>query len=88
MDIVGREPDANRRIPVMSVWNVQKMGASEIYRQKADLLLRLSSEAHDAKTRAFLLDEALYWHHEATDAACIASITLADEQARTRAAKP
>lgn len=48
------------------------MGASEVYRQKADLLLRLSAEAHDAKTRAYLLDEALYWHRKATDAAGIA----------------
>lgn len=63
------------------------MGASELYRQKADLLLRLSSEAHDAKTRAFLLDEALYWHHEATDAAGIASATLDDEDAKAGDAK-
>jgi tyrosine-protein phosphatase YwqE len=65
------------------------MGASEIYRQKADLLLRLSSEAHDAKTRAFLLEEALYWHQEATEAAGITPATFPDdEQARAGDAKP
>jgi hypothetical protein len=47
------------------------MGASETYRQKAELLLRLATEAHDAKTRAYLLDEALYWHRQASEAAGI-----------------
>ena len=64
------------------------MAASEIYRQKADLLLRLAAEAHDAKTRAFLLDEALYWHREATNAAGIELATLDEEQAKAGEAKP
>lgn len=55
------------------------MGASEIYRQKAELLLRLSSEAHDPKTRAYLLDEALYWHGQATDAAGIGRLNLREQ---------
>lgn len=58
------------------------MSASETYRQKAELLLRLSTEAHDAKTRAYLLDEALYWHREATDAAGIEPASFSEEDAR------
>jgi hypothetical protein len=57
------------------------MGASEIYRQKAELLLRLSHEAHDPKTRAYLLDEALYWHREATEAAGIDRVELPADKA-------
>lgn len=55
------------------------MGASEVYRQKAELLLRLSAEAHDAKTRAYLLEEALYWHREATQAAGIEPARFVDD---------
>lgn len=58
------------------------MGASETYRQKAELLLRLSSEAHDPKTRAYLLDEALYWHRQATDAAGIEPARFPEEGER------
>lgn len=63
------------------------MGASESYRQKADLLLRLAAEAHDQKTRAYLLDEALYWHHEATDAAGIEPASFTEDDAKASEAK-
>jgi len=62
------------------------MGASDVYRQKAELLLRLASEARDAKTRAYLLDEALYWHRKATDAAGIEPAVLPDFDQKTRTA--
>lgn len=62
------------------------MGASEIYRQKAELLLRLSSEAYDPKTRAYLLDEALYWHSQATEAAGIKRATLPKDEAESQKA--
>ena len=63
------------------------MGASEVYRQKAELLLRLSTEAHDPKTRAYLLEEALYWHREATGAAGIAPASFASDDRDDREAR-
>lgn len=66
----------------MSPLTEQKMGASETYRQKAELLLRLSTEAHDAKTRAYLLEEAVYWHREATDAAKTEPASFTEDDAR------
>jgi hypothetical protein len=58
------------------------MSASEVYRQKAELLLRLSTEAHDAKTRSYLLDEAVYWHRQASDAAETEPASFSEGDAR------
>jgi hypothetical protein len=63
------------------------MSASEVYRQKADLLLRLSAEAHDVKTRAYLLDEALYWHRQASDAAGVEPASFSEEEAKASEAQ-
>jgi hypothetical protein len=45
------------------------MSHPDIYRRKAEDLLRQATQAGDMAVRGRLLDEALHWHHLAMDAA-------------------
>ncbi|HEY0437561.1 MAG TPA: hypothetical protein VGC92_13045 [Phenylobacterium sp.] len=45
------------------------MSQSEIFRRKAETLLSEAANAPNLKDRSRLIDEALYWHHLALDAA-------------------